>query len=76
MCLRNNIQLPNFENKSWPALVGKPVDEAVEEIRRENPSFNVLKVQDNSPVTLDFGFNRVRVFYNVDGKVSQTPHIG
>ncbi|CAF1330680.1 unnamed protein product [Rotaria sp. Silwood1] len=74
--IMDNIQFPKFENQSWPALVGKPVDEAVEEIKRENPNFNVLKVQDNSPVTLDFGFNRVRVFYNAHGKVSQTPHIG
>ncbi|CAF1308110.1 unnamed protein product [Rotaria magnacalcarata] len=73
---KDNQQLPKFENKSWPNLVGKPVDEAVEEIKRADPTLHVVKIQNNSPVTLDLRFNRVRVFFGEDGKVSQTPATG
>ena len=34
---REEMKLAPFESKSWPDLVGKPVDAAIEEIRRENP---------------------------------------
>ena len=30
------MKFPSFESKSWPNLVGKPVDEAVAEIQKEN----------------------------------------
>ena len=36
LLLRDELKLAPFESKSWPHLVGKPVDEAIEEIRREN----------------------------------------
>ena len=34
--LRTDGGLRSIEHKSWPNLVGKPVDEAVEEIKQEN----------------------------------------
>ncbi len=48
----------------WPELVGIDVDKAIELIQTENPSLDVKKTQENSPVTRDFRPNRVRVFYN------------
>lgn len=49
---------------SWPDAVGKDVDEVVQSIQSGNPNLNVVKVVENSPVTRDFRFDRVRVFYN------------
>ncbi|CAF3120163.1 unnamed protein product, partial [Rotaria sp. Silwood2] len=72
----DHSQIPTLENKSWPNLVGKPVDEAVEEIKRDNPSLHVQKLEENSPVTLDLRYDRVRVFFDKDGKVSQPPNTG
>ena len=35
--IRDEFKLAPFEIKSWPHLVGRPVDEAVKEIEREHP---------------------------------------
>jgi hypothetical protein len=38
---REEFQLAPFEVKSWPHLVGTPLDEAVKEIQREHPGMSV-----------------------------------
>ena len=35
--LRDEFKLAPFEIKSWPHLVGRPVDEAIREIEKEHP---------------------------------------
>lgn len=79
-------------SKSWPDLVGKPIDEAVAVIKKEYPGeykttdlsfshttyftdFSVIKLEEGSPVTYDLRNNRVRVFFDKDGKVSSEPMI-
>ncbi len=37
---------------------------------------NVIKVEEGSVVTADYRTDRVRVFYDKDGKVSSKPSIG
>lgn len=56
-------------------LEGKPVDEVVEAIKRDQPTFNVVVVPMNSPVTMDYRVDRVRVFVQ-DGVVPRAPMIG
>ncbi|UJR23214.1 hypothetical protein I4U23_026233 [Adineta vaga] len=63
------------DKQSWPELIGKPVDEAIEIIKKENSNLDVIKLKEGSPVTEDFRSNRVRVFFNKDGNVSSTPTI-
>ena len=38
---REEFKLAPFEVKSWPHLVGTPLDEAVKEIRREHPGKSI-----------------------------------
>jgi hypothetical protein len=35
--IRDEFKLAPFEIKSWPHLVGRPVDEAIKEIEKEHP---------------------------------------
>ncbi len=62
---------------SWPELVGTNVDEAIEIIKKQNSQLNVIKLKQGSPVTRDFRFDRVRVFYNeIDDNVCNAPSCG
>lgn len=61
---------------SWPELVGRNVDEAVQIIRQENSSLNVIKTPQNSIVTMDFRQDRVRVYYTATNSVVNAPHVG
>ena len=64
------------ERRSWPQLVGMPVDQAIAIIQQENPGINVVKLPENSPTTRDFRLNRVRVFHDADGNVTSEPRTG
>lgn len=74
------MEIENFQNdskSSWPELVGRNVDEAIEVIKQENSQLNVIKVKSGSPVTRDFRLDRVRVFYNeIDNTVCVAPNCG
>jgi hypothetical protein len=60
----------------WPDLVGTDVDAAVQRIKGEQPTLNVVKIADGSMVTADYREDRVRVFYTPAFKVSSTPRTG
>ncbi|CAF3917468.1 unnamed protein product [Rotaria sp. Silwood2] len=64
------------DQDAWPHLIGKPVDIAVEEIKRDNPNLHIVKLPEGSPVTHDLQFNRVRVFFDKNGNVSNEPQTG
>ena len=65
------------DKKSWPKLVGMNKDDAVVVIKTQNPSLNVIAVPENSPVTMDYRLDRVRVFYNKEtNKVVSQPKVG
>ncbi|UJR07151.1 hypothetical protein I4U23_011439 [Adineta vaga] len=70
------LKLAPFESKSWPDLVGKPVDEAIEEIKRENPDYQVEKLALHSPMKLNLRPTRVRVFFDELNKVARPPQTG
>lgn len=62
---------------SWPELVGKNVDEAIEIIKQENPALTVVKLEDDSMYTCDYLEERVRVFYNTESNlVTRKPKRG
>ncbi|WP_143196900.1 serine protease inhibitor [Streptomyces sp. CB00455] len=59
----------------WPELMGKPAEEAREQIRAEFPEVSVHVVPEGSMVTMDFNEQRVRLFVK-DGKVVLEPRRG
>ncbi|MQL67652.1 hypothetical protein F6Q10_35165 [Streptomyces vinaceus] len=67
-----------FEGKqSWPELVGVPGKVAKETIQKENPKLTqVVIVLIGTPITLDYRFDRVRIFVNYLGIVIQVPRVG
>ncbi|XP_076447125.1 uncharacterized protein LOC143284308 [Babylonia areolata] len=69
-------QSPVKCKSSWENLVGKTYDEAAKVIKGENPELEVVKVCPGQPVTRDYRFNRVRIFVDDKGKVSETPKTG
>ncbi|CAF1174524.1 unnamed protein product [Adineta ricciae] len=73
---RDLLKLAPYESKSWPHLLGKPIDEAIEEIKRENPEYHVEKLPLHCPMKLDVRPNRVRVFFDEEDKVARVPQNG
>ena len=62
--------------KKWEELLNTNVDDAVDAIKADEPTFTVIKVEEGSVVTEDFLLNRVRVWYNAAGLVSRVPVVG
>ncbi|XVF42744.1 hypothetical protein PTKIN_Ptkin01aG0388600 [Pterospermum kingtungense] len=61
---------------SWPELVGEKGKVAVKIIEKENPNVRAILILQNSPVTGDLDPNRVWVFVNEKGVVTQVPKAG
>jgi hypothetical protein len=67
----------NNSKITWPLLVGKNVDYAMQIISEDRPDVLVVKLPEGSIVTLDFRLDRVRVFYDpVTIRVTSIPMIG
>ena len=39
-------------------------------------TYNIVILHEHSPTTRDYRFNRIRIFTNDEGVVTQVPHIG
>ncbi|BFZ14571.1 hypothetical protein BsWGS_17610 [Bradybaena similaris] len=61
---------------TWPELVGKKYEEAEKAIKDANPELNVVRVPENSMVTMDYRIDRVRLFVDEDGIVVSPPRTG
>lgn len=65
-----------MEAKSaWPELLGKPAEEAREQIQAQCPEIMVHMVPEGSMVTMEFNEQRVRLFVK-GGRVVQEPRRG
>ena len=64
------------ERSHWPHLLGKSVGEVTKAIKEERPELHVVEVPQNSMVTMDMRFDRVRIFSDVNGNVVKPPRIG
>ncbi|PIN15573.1 hypothetical protein CDL12_11779 [Handroanthus impetiginosus] len=62
--------------KSWPELVGTYGQAAAAIIERENDKVNATIVEEGSFVSGDFRCDRVRVWVNGSGIVTELPKIG
>lgn len=63
----------NFQSRSWPECVGMTGEEAKAKVLKDFPNAHVSILKDGSPVTEDYKSDRVRIFINDEGKVSQEP---
>ncbi|EWM21885.1 subtilisin inhibitor [Nannochloropsis gaditana] len=62
--------------KSWPELVGMDGEDAKKQITADMPGLNVIVLPKNSPCTMDYRLERVRVFVDEEGKVVVAPSQG
>ena len=60
-------------NVSWPQLVGLPATEAKQIIEDENAGYDVIIVGPNEPTTKDLRNDRVFLYTNQQGYVTQVP---
>ncbi|GLT45925.1 hypothetical protein SLA2020_197200 [Shorea laevis] len=60
----------------WPELLWANGKAVAATIRRENPNVDAVVLLDGTPVTRDFRCNRVRVWVNEQGQVTEVPRIG
>jgi len=62
--------------EQWPELVGKTSAEAEEAVKHDRPDVKVEILKDNSPTTMDYRVDRVRIFTNDAGVVTGPPCTG
>eukprot|EP00596_Hydrurales_sp_CCMP1899_P003075 CAMPEP_0119041468 /NCGR_PEP_ID=MMETSP1177-20130426/12224_1 /TAXON_ID=2985 /ORGANISM="Ochromonas sp, Strain CCMP1899" /LENGTH=81 /DNA_ID=CAMNT_0007007529 /DNA_START=124 /DNA_END=369 /DNA_ORIENTATION=+ len=60
----------------WPKLQGESVIDVEGIIKQDRPDLTIQRVPEGSMVTMDHRMDRVRIFHNADGKVSQPPRVG
>ncbi|XP_044494601.1 proteinase inhibitor-like [Mangifera indica] len=61
---------------TWPELLGANGEAAAAQIEKENANVEAIVILEGSPTTLDFRCDRVWVWVDNDGKVTQVPTIG
>mgnify|MGYP002413901021 CR=1 FL=1 len=61
---------------SWPEVVGWPATQAVTQINADRPDVAIEVVPNGTTVAPGYNAERVRVFIDNNGIVSQTPVIG
>uniref|UniRef100_A0A5B7CAU7 Putative subtilisin inhibitor CLSI-I n=1 Tax=Davidia involucrata TaxID=16924 RepID=A0A5B7CAU7_DAVIN len=61
---------------TWPEVVGLTAEEAERKIKEDMPRAQIQVVPPNHFVTMDYRGDRVRLFIDSSGKVSQPPRIG
>uniref|UniRef100_A0A7S2R9S2 Subtilisin inhibitor domain-containing protein n=1 Tax=Rhizochromulina marina TaxID=1034831 RepID=A0A7S2R9S2_9STRA len=60
----------------WKHFVGLPAEEVKAKIMAEDGSLHVQIVQENSPVTMDYRLDRVRLVVDKNGLLSRPPKTG
>ncbi|KAG7336856.1 Potato inhibitor I family protein [Nitzschia inconspicua] len=78
----NNSTKPSTPNKpqlfEFPYLVGLPAEQAKEQLETEFGvgTYDIIILPENSPVTKDFLFDRIRLFVDSTGIISEVPRVG
>jgi len=57
-------------------FLGFEAQEAEDKLKEQHPDFKIQRVPEGSMVTQDYRPDRIRIFYNSEGKVAKTPRIG
>ena len=56
-----------FDGKrNWPEVVGLSVNEAIEIIKKDDPTLNVIKMEPRKIATRDYRLDRVLVYYDFE----------
>ncbi|EXB81311.1 Proteinase inhibitor [Morus notabilis] len=61
---------------SWPELLGKNGEEAAKQIEKENKNVDAKVILEGTAVTKDFRCDRVWVWVNNYGTVTEVPRVG
>jgi Potato inhibitor I family len=66
------------EMLEWPEFVGMPAEQAKQQLEEEfgKETYDIIIVPENSPVTKDLRFNRIRLFVNEAGIITRIPRTG
>mmetsp|Transcript_19747 Transcript_19747/g.55801 ORF Transcript_19747/g.55801 Transcript_19747/m.55801 type:complete len:123 (+) Transcript_19747:91-459(+) len=64
------------DKSSWPEVVGMSGEDAKAAILADDDSLKVQVVPEGSMMTMDYRLDRVRVFVDSNGKVTQEPRLG
>jgi len=62
--------------EQWPELVGKTGAEAETAVKADRPDIRVEVMNENSPCTMDYRVDRVRIFVNAENHVVSPPQTG
>lgn len=73
---RQECECESLEGRSWLGLVGEDGESAKTTIEHDVPGVHVYVIPQDSPVTMDYRLDRVRIFVNDNGEVSSAPTIG
>ena len=57
-------------------LINMKGNEAVDIIKKNHPHINVILVNQNAMMTMDYRQDRIRVFVDDNGNVSKLPRVG
>ncbi|KAM3147495.1 hypothetical protein pb186bvf_000302 [Paramecium bursaria] len=71
-----NIQNSERFKSEWPELIGMDANLARTRILQDDPKILVQLIAWGSAVTEDYSQSRVRIFYNPEYKVAETPRRG
>ena len=55
--------------RNWAEVVGLNVDEAIEIIKKDDPTLNVIKMEPGKIATRDYRPNRVFVYYDFESNL-------
>lgn len=66
----------DMKPRQWPQCVGMTGEQAKAIVLKDFPQAQVSILPENSPVTMDLRFDRVRIFVNQQGKVVHAPGTG
>jgi hypothetical protein len=67
-----------YELFEWPELVGMPAKQAKHWLQEQygEDAYDIIILDQNSPVTKDLRLNRIRLFVNDDGVIVEIPRTG
>jgi predicted nucleic acid-binding Zn ribbon protein len=67
-----------YELFEWPELVGMPAKQAKHWLQEQygKDAYDIIILDQNSPVTKDLRLNRIRLFVNDDGVIVEIPRTG
>mmetsp|Transcript_18616 Transcript_18616/g.27601 ORF Transcript_18616/g.27601 Transcript_18616/m.27601 type:complete len:113 (+) Transcript_18616:106-444(+) len=67
---------PRSVEEKWPELIGMSGKDVKAQLEADNPSLDIQLVLEDTPMTMDYRTDRVRVMVNDKGMVATAPRVG